>query len=106
MRFFFFLFVISSLVFAKIDLQGKSLTASPDNARVQGQNIEILESTDCAAKVSGNRGIQLPDQCGYLHGLYRYIYLPENSTVKHQVLTDFAVERTKDGRYALMENAP
>lgn len=92
---------------SQIQLRGNRISARPKiQEKILGENIEVLKTEHCAAEVPGSQSIDLPTGCDYLHGLYRYIYLPKGETRKRQVLADFAVTRTNRGTFSFLVNEP
>lgn len=90
---------------AAIKLEGRRITASPDKKEsILGQRIEVLDAVDCKTVEKSSPSMDLPENCAYLHGLYRYIYVPKGEKKKHQVLADFAVTRNGAKGFSLLVN--
>ena len=88
-------------------IQGRSLSAHhSSNHRPLDQSITIADKEDCNAKTKGAAALELSEQCSFLTGLYRYIYLPEGSRIKHQILMGFSVSKTSPLGYTLLTEVP
>lgn len=107
----FVLFLLSSLqlfaVSATIEHSGRRVVGVPDTEhKPLGQNIQILEQNACNAKVIARNVLDVPDDCRFVHGLYRYIYLPKGTSTRHQVLIDFSLYRSGKSSHTFMVNEP
>lgn len=86
--------------------RNKIQAVTPKGLPVEGQNIEILSSVGCEGKVESRSSIQIPANCGYLHGLYRFIFVSKEMGYKQQILTDFSVTRGKNGSQTFLVGEP
>jgi hypothetical protein len=71
-----------------------------------GQSIELLETEDCDAKAVSNSSIEVSENCKYLHGIYRYIYVPGGEKIRHQVLMDFSLSKSGGKNHSFLVNEP
>ncbi len=99
---FLFCVLVTPLLAASFEpsivFQGNKISATtPKGLPVEGQNIEILSSVDCATKIDSKASIQVPANCAYLHGLYRFVFVSKEIGYKQQILTDFSLTRGKNG---------
>lgn len=92
---------------ARVEYQGNHLTGMPSALHhPQGQGIEILDREDCPARELGSAKVELPAHCGFLRGIYRYIFLPEGESTRHQMLTEFSLSRKSESSYVLLVGDP
>jgi len=90
---------------AQVRFEGRKVTASADSQhKPLAQAVYISESEDCSARVTSSREIEVPENCGYLRGLYRYVVLPEGETSRKQIFVGFAVHHASKGARTLLVN--
>lgn len=88
-------------------LNGKRLTARHAYGhRPVVQAIHIADSEGCEARTTGATQVEVSDRCQYLRGLYRYVYVPEGQTERHQVLVGFALSKGAAQSYTLLTDMP
>jgi hypothetical protein len=110
---FFGLFLANSL-FAElrstvptVKFTGRTIAGFPGKEHSpNGQNIELLDSEDCNSKVTSKSTIEVSDNCSFLHGVYRYIFIPSGERVRHQILIDFSLSKSSGKSHTFLVNAP
>ncbi len=89
----------------RLNLEGRRLQANPDSHhRPLAQSIYISDSEECPAKVASGSSLEIPENCRYLRGLYRYIYQPQDNESRKQIFVGFAVHYGPKGGHALLVN--
>ena len=89
---------------ANVRLDGRKVTATPDSQhKPLAQAVYIAETEECTARVTSAREIEVPETCGYLRGLYRYIYL-DGEEGRKQAFVGFAVHHGAKGAKTILVN--
>ena len=92
---------------ATVHYKDKRITGVPATEHpVVGKNIEILESENCEAKISNSQTIEVSEFCQFLHGMFRYIFIPNGKTVRHQIFIDFSVSKSGGKNHVFLINSP
>lgn len=89
---------------ARVSFEGGTLKGFADSAhKPLAQAVYIADSEGCAARVASSTTLDIPENCKYLRGLYRYIFQPEGAE-RRQVLIGFAVHRGPNGARTFLVN--
>lgn len=92
---------------ATVYYSGKRVTGKPAaDHRPLAQSIHIGETEECSVKSVGSTALEVSERCKYLRGLYRYIYVPEGHTARHQILVGFSLMRSSAISHIVLAESP
>jgi len=89
---------------ANVRLEGTKVIALPDSDhKPVAQSVYVAETEDCSAKVVSSREIVVSENCGYVRGLYRYVF-DAGEAGRKQALVGFGVHHGGKGARTLLVN--
>lgn len=88
---------------ASVNYSGKRISGRPAGRhRPLAQAIHVAESEDCSTRSTGAGSLEVSDRCGYLRGLYRYIFIPEGGETRKQIFMGFSLHRVSSQSHVFL----
>lgn len=92
---------------ASVNYSGRRIAGRPaGDHRPLAQGIHVAESEDCSVKSVSAGSLEVSDRCGYVRGLYRYIFIPEGGGPRRQILMGFSLHRASAQSHAFLAERP
>lgn len=88
----------------RLSKDGRILAHASETHKAKSQNIQIVESEECAFKRVSDTELRLGEKCEYLSGMYRYLFDRKGVAGKRQMVVGFSVRRSAQSHVFLVSS--